>query len=188
MQFSKLLIITPVVFFAMGCSQTRSLTEEYIKTKVESHEPETHGSIRTYTIFKSMAGTSSPRYIELTGYKYNGVKGMVIGADRYFKLREKTFGLTTVGTEVMYVQLSEAECRTMFEKQPELKSLSQKSPRVIMSEEAYQDYTVNDRVFMSYRKAAGSSSAAKLDIWVDGHKFTMSTMKFVKKMGKFLKY
>lgn len=188
MQFPKLLIIIPVVLFATGCIQTRSLTEEFIKTKVEDHVPGTNSTIRTYAIYQSPAGSSTEDYIELTGYKYNGVKGMVVGADRYYRYRAKLTGLPVEGADVSYVLLSETECRTMLEKEPVIWTLLREAPRAFNSEVAYQDYTVNDRVFMSYRKGAGQSSSSYIGIWVDGHKYNMPSQAFTRMMRKFLNY
>jgi hypothetical protein len=185
------LLFLPIVLFIMlvsSCTQTRSLTEQYIKTEVEQHEPRARSSIRTYSIYKSPVSSTTTKYVELTGYKYNGVKGMVLGADRYTRYRAKLTGMPVAGIEVTYVILTEAECQAMLDFEPVIRAALKSAPRGGAGEEVYEDYTVKEGVFISYRKYVGMSSPTKIDLWIDGHKYTLPANTFLKKLRKFMAY
>lgn len=184
------LLLPCVLIAALGtsCMQTRNITEEYIKNNIEDHNPRSTSSIRTYSIYKSQTTTSTTRYLELTGYKYNGQKGLVIGADLYGRSGAPLTGLPIEQVRITYVVLTEEQCRQMLEKEVVIKGELKSAPRATTSEEAYSDYTVTEDVFISYRKTASRSNPTYIDIWVGGHKYSMQGASFKKKMKKFLSY
>lgn len=188
MKLISLLPIALIMTLGTSCTQTRSLTEQYIKTEVEQHDPQARSSIRTYSIYKSPVSSTSTKYLELTGYKYNGTKGLVLGADRYVRYRAKLTGMPVAGTEVTYIVLTEAECQSMLDREPVIKTAVKTAAKAMASEEVYEDYTVNDRLFMSYRKYSGVSTPTKIDLWVEGHKYTLPANTFLKKLRKFMAY
>ena len=171
-----------------SCSQTRSITEHYIKNNVEEHVPKERSAIRTYSIYKSMVSSTSATYLELTGYKYKGTKGLVVGADRYYRYRAKLTGLPVEGAEVTYVVLSVEECEALLAKEAVLQTAIKIAEKARTGEEVYEDYTVKEGFFISYRKYPGTSKPMKLDIWVDGFKYTVPARTFVNKLKKFMAY
>jgi hypothetical protein len=167
--------------------QSRYITEQYIKTNIEEHVPKSLSTIRTYSIYKSMQTTTTNRYIELTGYKYQGRKGLVIGADRYYRTAARATGLPVDVAAVTYVELTEAEARDMEENIAVIRT-KLKADKAAMSEEVYHDFTVNGDVFISVRRSASSSGSTYVYLWVKGEKYTMPASTLPKKLKKFLDY
>lgn len=182
----------PLFLLAMmlwtGCMQTRYITEQYIKTKIETHTPGTTSSIRTYSIFKSTASSSTSHYLELTGFKYNGTKGLVIGADRYYDQRAKLTGLPLATAEITYIVLDEVQCKALLDSEPLLRAELKKVDRPEASEEIYQDYTIVDDLFISYKRSMSNSNTSHLNVWIDGEKYNISSRTFIRKLKKFIEY
>ena len=57
-----------------------------------------------------------------------------------------------------------------------------------MSEAIYHDYSVSDDLFISYKKSSTSSSTINISFWVKGEKYTLSTVKVMRKLKKFMDY
>jgi hypothetical protein len=188
MNLRNTFLLAPVLLFCSSCMHTRSITEQYIKTNIEKHTPLTTSSIRTYSIYRSSVSAATTTYLELTGYKFDGTKGLVIGADRYYRSRAKLTGLPVEGMEVTYLQLTVAECQAILEQEPQIKAQLRAAAKPSMSEEVYQYYTVNDRLFMSYRRTTTSSQPINLDLWIDGFKYSVPAKTFTKKLRKLLTY
>lgn len=181
----KSLLIVGMAFVATGCVTPRSITEQYIKTKIEVHTPGAYSDIRALPIFKSTLTSTNTHYVELTGYKYKGAKGLVIGADRYSKAREKFLGDQTLIAEVSYVTLTETEARKMLGVLTELYTVAKRDKATEFSEVMYRDYTINDRLFVSYKKTSGGTKAS---LWIDGVSFPVSRYKFLQELEDFLEY
>lgn len=176
------------IVLCTGCMQTRSITEEYIKNYVEEHVPGSRSAIRTYSIYKSQVTSTSTTYLELTGYKYKGTKGLVIGADRYYRHRAKLTGLPVTGAEVTYITLSMEECEALLAKEAVMRTAIKIADKPIYREEVYEDYTVNDELFISYRKYPGKSTPMWLDIWIKGSKYPIPKTKFLDRLKRFMAY
>lgn len=188
MKTVNLSILLIAMLLGTGCMQSRYITEQYIKTKIETHTPGTNSSIRTYTIYKSEATSSTTHYLELTGYKYNGAKGLVIGADRYYNQRAKLTGLPLTLAEITYIVLDEAQCKALLDNEPKIWNQLLKSERPQMNEAAYVDYTVSDELFISYKRYTTDINASTLNLWVDGEKYSVPAKKITKKLRKFMTY
>jgi hypothetical protein len=172
--------------FLSGCMHTRYITEKYIKTEVEPHQPGEFSSIRTYSVFQGMALDNSA-YLELTGYKLGTTKALIIGADKYYQARQKFHGDQTVIANITYIQLTAEQCGDILYNYTILQDkIRSESPGI--SEEVYHDYTVTKDFFISYRKSAGSSSVSNIDLWIAGEKYTIATGKIMKKLAKFINY
>jgi hypothetical protein len=166
--------------------QTRYITQQHIKTKIEKHNPGNFSSMRTYNIFKGRTYMRNA-YIEFTGYKYENTKGLVIGADKYYLARQKFHGDKTVIAEISYVELTLAQTNAILENYKDLQQ-SVKAEKVKLNEEVYHDYTVSEDLFISFRKISGSSSYNYIDLWINNEKFTVSTAKIMSKLQKFIEY
>jgi len=186
MRIFNLLLILTTCLYATSCMQTRYITEQHIKTKIENHNPGNFSSIRTYSIFKGRTYQSAA-YLELTGYKYNNSKGLVIGADKYYLARQKFQGDKTIIAAISYVELNLAQTNAILENYKTLQEKI-KSEKIKINEEVYHDYAISEDLFISFRKAAGSSSYSYIDLWVHNEKFTVSTIKIMKKLQKFIEY
>lgn len=175
-----------LVFLLTGCMQTRYITQQYIKTNIEKHEEGKFSTIKTYTIFKgtSMGGGT---YLELTGYKYNNSKALVIGTDKYYLARQKFKGNQPVLADIMYMELSLAQCKDIITNYKILlDKIKTEKPK--KSEEVYHDYTVSNDLFISYRKSSMSKNVNYLDFWIYGEKFRLQTITIIDKLNKFVKY
>lgn len=188
MKANLLLPIVLIATLGTSCMQTRNITEEYIKNNIEDHKPGSISSIRTYSIYKTQTTTSTTRYLELTGYKYKGQKGLVIGADLYGRSSAPLTGLPVDQVRVTYVVLSEEQCRQILDNEIVIKTELKNAPKAVVYEEVYSDYSVTEDVFISYRKTMNRSTPTAIDIWVDGHKYSIPGAAFKKKMRKFLSY
>jgi hypothetical protein len=183
----KILTITAFLTIMLSsCMQTRYITEKQIKNNIENHKENEFSTIRTYTVFK---GTSYGRgsYLELTGYKYDNKKALIIGADKYYMARKKFQGDNTVIADITYIELTLSQCKSILENYKVLQDkINKEKPK--MNEEIYHDYTVSDDLFISYRKSSGSSSVTYIDFWIKGEKYRVSTITIMKKLEKFINY
>ncbi len=168
-----------------GCMQSRYITERYIKNNIEEHIEGKNSKISTYTILQKMLNTNRS-YIEFTGYKYNEKKGLIIGADAYYLLRQKTSGNNTILKEVVYIELTVEQCQAILTNYKLLKDKIKEDDPIIY-EAIYRDYTVSDDLFIGYKKTTNSSSS-NIDFWVKGEKYTIPTNQVMRKLKKFIKY
>jgi hypothetical protein len=184
----KLFLVSSLIltFFLSGCMQTRYITEQYIKTKIETHKEGEFSTIKTYSVFQGTA-LDGKSYLELTGYKYNTTKALVLGADKYYLARQKFKGDQTVDAEITYIELTADQCADILYNYSILQDkIRTENPRI--SEEIYHDYTVSKDLFISYRKSAGSMSVSDIDLWIDGEKYSIATGTIMKKLSKFMSY
>lgn len=181
-------IAAAIAIILTGCMQTRYITERYIKNDIEVHTPGTTSGIRTYSIYKSMQSSSSNRYVELTGYKFNDQKGLVIGADRYYRTVGRSTGIPIDLAQYTYVALSESEARAMHDHIEVIRNKVKSEAKPKPSEEVYSDYTVNKDLFISVRRSAATSGKTYIYLWVKGEKYTLTSTTLPKKLKKFLDY
>jgi len=167
--------------------ESRYITEQYIKTSIEEHAPESLSTIRTYTIYRGIQTTATSRYVELTGYKYKGRKGLVIGADRYYRTTARMTGYPVDVAAITYVELTEAETRAMLENISVIRS-ELKGDKALMNEEVYHDYAVNGDVFISVRRSASTSGSYSVYLWIRGEKYTLPASTLPKQLKRFLDY
>lgn len=169
-----------------SCRQTRYITEQYIKTEIEDHKINTYSQIKTYSIFKGVT-TSRQQYVEFTGYKYNNQKGLVIGADRVYALRERFPNEAAKMVVVDYIKLTEEECKQIIDNYDKLVAqLTSEKPK--MHEEIYADFTVNQNLFISLRKAGEPNELLYIHLWINKEKYSLSTYTLMRKLKEFLKY
>lgn len=180
-------VLLGVILFAMSsCNQTRYITERYVKNNIEKHTEGNFSNIRTYKIYRG--GTANPgRYLELTGYKYNGNKGLVIGTDRVSKARKKFVDDNTYLVTSEFTELTFAQAQSILDQYKILVS-KLKSEKVIKEESVYHDYTVSTDVFISFKKTKSRKGDNNLNIWIRGEKYTLSLQTTIKRLQKFVKY
>jgi hypothetical protein len=183
----KILTITAFLTILLSsCMQTRYITEKQIKNSIENHKENEFSTIRTYTVFKGSANGGGS-YLELTGYKYDNKKALIIGADKYYMARKKFQGDNTVIADITYIELTLSQCKSILENYKVLQNkINKEKPK--MNEEIYHDYTVSDDLFISYRKSSGSSSGTYIDFWIKGEKYRFSTSIVMNKLEKFINY
>jgi hypothetical protein len=185
----KIVISLIICISINGCMSSRNITEKHIKTSIEKHAPGDYSSINIYTIFKGVT-IDRTGYLELTGYKYDNKKGLVIGADKYYLLRQNFKGDYSKLAEITYINLSLAQCKAIIYNYEIIESKIQAS-NPIANEEIYHDYTVSDDLFISFKSKFGSSSQTSsryIYFWINGEKFQVSTYKIMKKLVKFINY
>lgn len=182
----KTFTITVLTLFLTGCMNTRYITERYIKTNIEKHSEGDFSTIKTYSIFKGVS-YGGGAYLELTGYKYNNKKELVIGADRYYMARKKFPGDQTTIAEITYIDLTLAQCKAILDNYQVLQS-KVKAAKPKINEEIYHDYTVSDDLFISYKRTSGRSSRGYIDFWIKGEKYSLATNAIIAKLEKFMSY
>ena len=186
MKKSVLFTFLAAILLLSSCMQTRYITEKYIKTSIENHTSGQFSSIKTYSIFKGTTFDGGS-YLEFTGYKYNNNKALVIGADKYYLSRQKFKGDQTIIAEIVYIELSMAQCKDIIDNYKILlDKMKTESPR--LNEEIYHDYTVSKDLFISYNKANISTSFSYMDFWIYGEKYCISTTRIINQLEKFMKY
>lgn len=177
-------IITAVIF--SSCMQTRYITEQQIKNRIESHKIGDFSTIRTFNLFQGFTFDGSS-YLEMTGYKYGMDKGLIIGADKYYLARQKFPGDNTRIAEIIYIELSFDQCNAIMTNAKALvEKINTESPK--SNETVYHDYTVSKDLFVSYKKSFTSSNPVYLDLWIKGEKFSIEAETMFKKLKKFLNY
>ncbi|WP_031528812.1 hypothetical protein [Dyadobacter crusticola] len=190
-QFFLACVLISIFLSQISCKSSRYITEQYIKNNIEDHQPENTSSIRTYSIFKGNTANTG-RYLELTGYKFNFKKGLVIGADRSYitrKISSRAGTITEAETYIDYIQLDLDQCSAILTNYKTLQDrLKKEKPR--SSEEVYHDYTVSKDCFISFRKSGNGdgSGIEYVNFWVKGEKYRINTNLFVKKLKQFLEY
>lgn len=185
----KKTIIFPIIITALllsGCMQSRYITEKFIKTKIENHKVGEFSSIKTYTIFKG-ASYGGSAYLELTGYKYENKKALIIGVDKYYMARQKFKGDQTLIADITYIELTLEQCKSILEKHQILLDKI-KSKKAIMNETINEDFTISENLFISFRKSYGNSSVSKINLWINGDKYVISRNILMRKLSKFINY
>lgn len=190
-KYPFLLVISILTFLQLSCRSARYITEQYIKNNIEEHKPGSSSSIRTYSMFKGNTANAG-RYVELTGYKLNSRKGLVIGADRSY-ITKKVTGRTAVYTEtetyIDYIHLSFEQAKSILVNYQVLQDLTKREkPR--SSEEVYHDYTVSEECFISFRKSGNGdgSGIEYINLWIKGEKYRLNTRQLVAKLKRFSEY
>lgn len=182
----KTFTIAVLTIFLTGCMKSRYITERYIKTNIEKHDEGEFSTLKTYTIFKGTVAGGG-RYLELTGYKYNNKKELVIGADRYYMARKNFVEDQTTIAKITYINLTIPQCKAIVDNYRVLQNkIRTAKPR--RNEEIYHDYTVSDDLFISYKKTAGKSSGTFIDFWIKGEKYSVVTNTIITKLENFLSY
>lgn len=180
-----------ILLILAGCRPSRYITEKHIKNNIEKHEVGRQSSIKTYNIFRGNTNTTG-RYLELTGYKINNEKGLVIGADRSYvtrKISNPNGGSVETVIYIDFIDLNFDQVKSILTNYTQLQQkIKKEKPRP--NEETYHDYTVSDDCFISFRKTGnGSSSGTEyINIWVKGEKYPLLTSQFIKKLQKFTEY
>lgn len=176
---------TPVYIAAVAllasCATTSRLTEQVIKTEVEKHQVGFPSTIRTFALYTGTAndGTSA---VEITGFKYDGKKGMVIAAEDRFSRRMRSTGEILPSHKVHYVILDQTHCETFIMWETELAAKIKADQRGLQFGEAvYHDYMIAPELFISYRYGNG----ATFSMWLDGVKFTVDASALINRMLRF---
>lgn len=181
-----LFFVTLIIIFS-SCMQTRYVTEKYIKKNIEIHNPGKFSSIKLYSIYKGFTDKSQNSYLELTGYKYEDKKELVIAADKYFKARSKYLGDNTTIVEIVFIELNIEQCKSIVENHKILlNKIKEVKPK--RNEVVYQDYSVSDDLFISFRKKKGHGNPTILNLWIQGDKFSINSDLIIDNFEKFLEY
>lgn len=179
-------ILLFIVFSISSCSQSRYITERHIKTNIEKHEIGKQSNIRTYSIFKGNT-IGMARYVELTGYKFNSDKGLVVGADRSYIARAKYKGDVSEFTNVEYIHLDIDQTKSILSNYALLlDKIKKEKPH--KNEEVYHDFTVTNNCFISFRKTNAGSVSEYIYIWINGEKYQLRTAVLINRLKKFVAY
>lgn len=186
---SLLYAIIFLVVTISSCRPSRYITEQHIKNDIERHEVGQQSNIKTYNIFRGNTYTSG-RYLELTGYKLKGNKGLVVGADRSYvtrRISNSNGGSVETVTLIDFIHLDLEECKSIISNYGRLiQKLKSEKPR--MNEEIYHDYTVSKDCFISFRKTGASNGSENINIWIKGEKYSVPTTQFINRLKKFIEY
>lgn len=178
-------LIVLTISIITSCTHTRPLTEQYIKTKIETHSAGNFSTIQTYSIFKGVSANKSG-FMDLTGYKYNNTKKLVIGADIYVYVQKKYKEDPTTGHKPNFIELTQEQCNSIITNYQILLDKI-KSEKVRGSKEVTHDYTVSNELFISYKKTRNVTPVL-IDLWINGAKFSFDSKKIIKSINKFISY
>lgn len=178
------LILAFVVF--TGCKQIRYITERYVKNNVETHKEGQQSSIRTYTIYRG-SPLQSTRYLEFTGFKYQGNKGLIIGTSQRSMNRKKFKEDFTMIVEYDFTELSLMQAQSILD-QYEVLLNKLKSEKVIKNESVYHDFTVSKDIFISFKKTRQKKGSDTMNIWIKGEKYSLPLKQIIKRLKQFVKY
>jgi hypothetical protein len=166
--------------------ETRYLTEQYIKTQIQKHEEGKFTNIKTYSVYKGTSLNKSS-YLELTGYKYENAKALIIGADKYYEAKKNFKDDNTKIAKVEYVQLSIEQCQSILNNYTSLiDKIKAQKPQT--NEEIYEDFDVSQDVFISYSISTNGLTVSYINLWIKGEKYTLNNATFIKKLKKFISY
>jgi hypothetical protein len=182
------------LMFAYSCMPPTRLgsssIETYLKTSVEKHTGGEFSSIKLMAIYNGLCFNG--RSIELTGFKYNNKKGMVLAGSNNPSPQQGTQQAKpeAVKTEGILVVIDEIEARMILDNYKKLLEKI-KADKPGFKETVFQDFTVNDELFISYCRtysAFQGTSGTYVDLWIKGNKFTMYSVEFIKRMEEFIAY
>ena len=180
-----LLAIWVTLILSMGCNQTRYITERYIKNNIEQHKEGEYSTIRTYIIYHGAASNGS-RYLEFTGYEYQGRKALVIGTDRLTLERKKFKEDNTVLVTSEFTRLSLAQAQLILNHYEELIKRLQ-SEKVKKGEAVYHDFTLSSEVFISFKKVKGINGKDTIHFWIKGEKYSLMQGKIIQRLRDFVR-
>ena len=181
-------ILLFIVFSISSCSQSRYITERHIKTNIEKHEVGKQSNIRTYSIFKGNT-VGMARYVELTGYKQNSEKGLIIGADRDYITRVRYKGAVAISedTNVDFIHLSIDQTKSILSNYSLLlEKIKKEKPQA--NEEVYHDFTVSKECFISFRRTSVGNNTEYIYLWINGEKYQLRTAILINRLKKFVAY
>lgn len=184
---NKSVILSIIFITTLSCSTLRTdyLTEQILKTIVEKHNVGEFSSLKAYTIYKS-DGKYNNSYLEFTGYKYNGDKGIIIATGLFSTVKTKVETSLSLNKE-SYIFLSVEECLSIINNYKVLQiKISKEKPK--LNEEIYHDYTVSKDMFISYKIDRLTSSILYIDVWVNGIKYIIPTNTLIKSLKNFINY
>jgi len=183
----KILFLLLTISVFSSCLQTRYVTEQYIKTNKQNHIPGDFSEIKLYSIYQGFTKSSPRSYIELTGYKYENEKKLVIATDRYYKARKKYSGDNTVIVDIDFIDLDVEQCKDIVKNFKILQGKLRKS-KPKMNETIYQDYTVTDDLYISFSKTKLNKNPIEISLWIKDEKFTIPTDLIIERIEKFIEY
>jgi len=179
-----ILSLCTIVIFTK-CSHTRLVTEQFIKNEIEKHENKKFNSIRIYSLYNKKL--SDVTFIELSGYKYNNEKKLVITVDKLSALKKSFKDDETKLRKIRFVVLDVEQCKGILNTYLDLaiRIASEKQKR---SEDIYSDYTVSKDLFVSFKRMSKNQRMEKIDLWINGEKYTVVTNEIINKLNKFIEY
>ena len=178
-----LCLFTIIIF--VKCSHTRLVTEQFIKNEIEKHENKSFSSIRLYSLYKNKL--SDVTFIELAGYKYNGEKKLVITADKLSNLKKAFKEDETKLRKTRFIVLDEEQCKGILNTYLDLR-IRIENEKQKRSEDIYSDYTVTKDLFVSFKRMSKNQRMEKMDLWINGEKYTVVTNEIINKLNKFIEY
>ncbi len=170
-----------------SCLAPREITEHYIKNNLEKHVVGQAQSSVTYSIYKGLS-LDQTSYLEMTGFKQGDEKKLIIGVDKYYKLRPNFTGEQTTLAEIFYLELDMSEFALFYSEliRLEEKAVSQMAGK---NETTYLDFTITPDFFISSSKFNTTSPGMfNVDLWINGEKFVISTNQLFDQLEKFKKW
>jgi hypothetical protein len=180
-------IIGLMIFIMAGCSSVRYDTERYIINNIESHQTGDFISIRIMTLY-NQANNKDGTHLEMTAYKYQDKKGLLISAHQYYKDRKRAKkDDTDVLTNTAFITLDTTQCRAIINNYNLLETKIKKENAQV-DEEVFVDYTVSPDLYISSEKSKGTSIPGDIALWVKGEKYMLSTEALLATLDDFMKY
>lgn len=180
-----LILSLSVMIIFTKCSHTRFITEQFIKTEIETHKTNEFSSIRLYSVYKKKLKDVS--FIELCGYKYNGNKGLVIAADKIKALKKEFKEDNAKLRKTKFIVLSVDQCQTILNNYHKLYEQI-KNEKQHMSEDIFSDYTVSDELVISFKRRKRNQKMIEMDLWIGKEKYTVVTKEVISKIERFINY
>jgi hypothetical protein len=123
--------------------------------------------------------------LEITGFKQNEEKKLVVGVDKYYRQRSRFSTEESIIAKIYYLELTEAEFLTFYNALNNISSrASSKIPN--KNEQTYSDFTIKKDFFISARRIYGSSpNIFNVNLWINGEKYVMQIKLLQKQLEKF---
>lgn len=183
----KNLVFISIAILLSSCMAPREITEQYIKNKVEKHVVGQAQTSVTYSIYKGLSSDQTS-YLEMTGFKQGTDRKLIIGVDKYYKLRPNFTGEQTTLAKIFYLELNMSEFALLYS---ELVRLEEKaaSQTAGKNETVYLDFTITPDFFISSSKYyTASPGMFNVDLWINGEKFVISSNQLFDQLEKFKKW
>lgn len=182
----QLLIIASITTFT-SCVQPHLvlMNEHFIKNTIQ---------IRGDSIDRVRATKLQSSYIqytgsdvaiyEVTGYKYNGKKGVVIGIGMK-EIKGVHGNFLLYDYDMVQINLTADECKKIVDRYSSLLQDLRAQTKPATNEIAYSDLRINNDLFISY--SLKSTSMSNIALWIKGHKMIAPTHTFISALEKYLK-
>ena len=89
--------------------------------------------------------------------------------------------------KIRFIILDEDQCKGILNSYLDLR-IRIENEKQRRSEDVYSDYTMSKDLFISFKRMSKNQRMEKMDLWINGEKYTVVTKEIINKLNKFIEY